>query len=173
MLDAIHALVAPAAMERLTLLLNHVLGAEAAATARLKPHAGRCIGLQLSQWPGLLPAPPALVFNVTPAGLLEWAGLEPATVPDLRVRMDASNPALLGMRWMSGQPPAMEIEGDAALAADVHWLADNLRWDIADDLERLFGPAVAQQIARAGRGVDAALRAALQAGAGFASRVRR
>jgi ubiquinone biosynthesis protein UbiJ len=168
MLDALHALVAPAAMERFTLLLNHVLNGEAAATARLKPHAGRCIGLHLSHWPALLPAPPAMVFRVTPAGLLEWAGAEPPPT-DLHVTLNASNPALLAMRWLSGEPPAMEIVGDAALASDVHWLADHLRWDVADDLERLFGPAVARELSRLGALVAGALRRAAQAGAGFAS----
>lgn len=170
MFDALHALVAPAAMERFTLLLNHVLGGEPAAMARLKPHAGRCIGLHLSQWPSLLPALPAMVFRVTPAGLLEWAGGEPPTETDLHVTLDASNPALLALRWLSGQAPAMEIVGDAALASDVHWLADHLRWDIADDLERLFGPAVAQELSRLGAMVAGALRRAAQAGAGLAAR---
>lgn len=169
MLDALHALVAPAAMERFTLLLNHVLNGEPAATARLKPHAGRCIGLHLSQWPALLPAPPSMVFRVTPAGLLEWCGTEPPPQTDLQVTLDASNPALMAMRWLSGQQPAMEIVGDGALASDVHWLADHLRWDIADDLERLFGPAVARELSRLGALVAGALRRAAQAGAGFAS----
>lgn len=170
MLDALHALVAPAAMERFTLVLNHVLSGEPAATARLKRHAGRCIGLHLSQWPALLPVPPAMVFRVTPAGLLEWAGAEPPADTDLHVTLDASNPALLAMRWLSGQQPAMEIVGDAALASDVHWLADNLRWDVADDLERLFGPVVARELSRLGSLIAGTFRRAAQAGAGFASR---
>jgi ubiquinone biosynthesis protein UbiJ len=169
MLDALHALVAPAAMERFTLVLNHVLHGEPAAAARLKPHAGRCIGLHLSQWPALLPAPPAMVFRVTPAGLLEWAGAVPPAETDLQVTLDAANPALLALRWLSGEPPAMEIVGDAALASDVHWLADNLRWDVADDLERLFGPAVARELARGGALVAGALRRVVQAGVGLAS----
>jgi ubiquinone biosynthesis protein UbiJ len=158
MLDALQALVAPATMERFTLLINHLLASEPAAGERLKRHAGRCIGLHLERWPALLPAPPALVFQVTPAGLLEWQGLQPAGDPDLRVTIDASNPALLGWQWLSGQRPTMAIEGDAALASDVHWLADNLRWDIADDLERLFGPAVAHELSRLGALIADALR---------------
>ena len=40
------------------------------AMARLVPHQGRLIALELQQWPALLPAPPTLKFRVTPAGLL-------------------------------------------------------------------------------------------------------
>jgi ubiquinone biosynthesis protein UbiJ len=171
MLDALNALVAPAAMERFTLLINHVLASEPAAGARLKPHAGRFIGLHLRGWPTVLPRPPALAFRITPAGLVEWCGAEPSADTDLHVVLDAANPALTALRWLSGKQPAMDIEGDAALAADVHWLADNLRWDLADDLERLFGPAVAQQVARVGSLLAQALRGAARAGEALASRM--
>jgi ubiquinone biosynthesis protein UbiJ len=173
MLEALHALVAPAALERLTLVINHVLAGEPVATQRLRPHAGRCIALQLQGWPALLPPPPALAFRVTPAGLLEWCGADAAAaLPDLRVAIDASNPALLGLRWLSGQAPAMDIQGDAAFAADVHWLADNLRWDVAADLEGLFGPVVARELERAGALFSAALQKLARTGGDLASRLR-
>lgn len=170
MLDALNALVAPAAMERLTLLINHVLASEPAAMERLKPHAGRCIGLHLQGWPKLLPAPPALAFCITRAGLLEWSAQGVPSQPDLHVTLAADNPALLALRWLGGQPPAMDIQGDAAFASDVHWLAENLRWDIEADLERVFGPSVAHQLARAGKGLEAALKRLLQTGGEMASR---
>lgn len=50
---------------------------------------------------------------------------------------------------LAGQRPQVEIEGDAALAGDVNWLVTNLRWDIADDVERLLGPAAAQALTQA------------------------
>jgi ubiquinone biosynthesis protein UbiJ len=172
MLDALNALVAPAAMERLTLLINHVLASEPVAVARMQPHAGRCIGLHLEHWPSLLPAPPVLAFCVTRAGLLEWCAEGAPPQPDLHVTLDAANPALLALRWLSGQAPAMDIQGDAAFASDVHWLADNLRWDVAADLERLFGPTVSYQLARVATGFAAALRRAVQSGGAIASRLR-
>lgn len=171
MLEALNALIAPAAMERLTLVINHVLGSEAVATQRLRAHAGRCIGLQLRQWPAVLPAPPTLAFRITPAGLVEWLP-EGAAAPDLHVGLDASNPAALAFRFLAGEPPPMEIQGDAALAGDVHWLADNLRWDVAADLERLFGPAVARELSRFGGALMQALRRAVQAGGDLAQRFR-
>jgi ubiquinone biosynthesis accessory factor UbiJ len=55
MFHAFNAEVGSAAIERVTLLINHVLGTEAVATQRLVPHAGRCIGLHFEGWPRALP----------------------------------------------------------------------------------------------------------------------
>ena len=171
-LQALHALVAPALAERLTLLLNHVLSSEAVATERLRPHAGRSVSLTLAGWPALLPPPPALAWRITPAGLLEWCGPAGITDADLAVRIDASNPAMLAARALAGEPAAVQIDGDAQLAGDVNWLIQNLRWDVAADLDRLFGPLVAQQLAQLGRSAAAGLLAALQGAARLAERLR-
>jgi ubiquinone biosynthesis protein UbiJ len=172
MLHSLHALLAPALAERLTLLLNHVLGSEAVAMDHLRPHAGRTIGLTLAGWPALLPAPPALAWRITPAGLLEWCGPEGVANADLAARIDASNPALLVARALGGETAAVQIDGDAQLAGDVNWLLLNLRWDVAADLERLFGPRVAHQLHSLGRSAAAGLRAALQGAAELAERLR-
>ena len=95
MLHSLHDMLAPAVAERLTLVINHVLGGEPVATERLRPHAGRTLALTLAGWPRLLPPPPALAWRVTPAGLLDWCGLHGVDGPDLAVQVDASNPALL------------------------------------------------------------------------------
>ena len=152
MRPALNEMLAPAAIERLTLLINHVLGREPVAMERLKPHAGRVL---LS--PALLPPWPVLAFRVTPAGLLEWCGQEAPSTPDLQVRLDASNPALLVLGALSGRQPAVHVEGDARLAGDVNWLIENLRWDLADDLQRLLGPGPAQLLAQAGPAIQQAL----------------
>jgi ubiquinone biosynthesis protein UbiJ len=158
MLHDLQGLLVPAAVERLVLVINHVLAAEPVAMARLQPHSGRAIALELQQWPKLLPAPPELKFRVTPAGLLEWCGLDDATAADLSVRIEASNPAWLFARTLAGEPPPMSIAGHAALASDVQWLVDNLRWDVEADLEHWFGPVVARQLARLGSSLAAGLR---------------
>jgi ubiquinone biosynthesis protein UbiJ len=58
----------------------------------------------------------------------------------------------------------------------VNWLLQNIRWDVAADLERLFGPAVAQPLHRIGAALAKALRAALDLGsrgaAGLGDRIR-
>ncbi|GMV47602.1 MAG: hypothetical protein AMXMBFR66_30000 [Pseudomonadota bacterium] len=163
MLHSLTAMLAPPVLERLTLVLNHVLGSEAVATERLQPHAGRTLVLRLDGWPALLPPVPPLAWCVTPAGLLEWSGLAPDDSAALQVHVDASNPALLFARVLLGERPEVRIEGDAVLAADIGWLLANLRWDVAADLERLFGRAVAQQLHQAGRALAGALRSALAA----------
>lgn len=154
-------LIAPAVLPRLTLLLNHVLSSEPAATARLRPHAGRSVSVILQDWPALLPAPPTLAVSITPAGLLECCAEVPA-VADLTLRLDARNPALLLTRAAVGERPTVAIDGDARLAGDVDWLLQNLRWDVAADLDKLVGPVAAEQLARLGSGLAAALRTALQ-----------
>jgi ubiquinone biosynthesis accessory factor UbiJ len=163
MLASLNHLLGPAVMERLTLLVNHVLGAEPAATARLAPHAGRTIEIVLVDWPALLPPPPACRFQVTRAGLVEWMGAESGGgSTDLLLRVDASNPALLAARLLGGEQPTVDIGGDAQLASDVNWLMQNLRWDVAGDLDRLFGPLVAGQLHRVGRALAAAVHTAVQ-----------
>jgi ubiquinone biosynthesis accessory factor UbiJ len=161
MLHTLRALLAPALAERLTLVINHVLNGEAVATQRLRAHAGRCVAMQVGAWPSVLPPPPPLAWRITPAGLLEWCGDAPGLAPDLAVHLDAPNPALLLAKTLAGETPPVRIEGDAQLAGDVNWLLQNLRWDVAADLERLFGPTVAQPLHKVGSMVAAALRNAV------------
>ena len=152
---------AAALMERLTLLLNHVLSSEPIAVERLRGHAGKRLRIRLDGWPSLLPALPELAFEVTPAGLAEWLREGAAAEPALVLGVDASNPALLALRGLAGERPRVEVQGDAAFAADVSWLIDNLRWDVRDDLARFVGPAAAQAIGRRGRARADGLREAL------------
>ena len=142
MLQNLNALLAPALMDRLVLVVNHVLAAEPQAVARMLPHQGRVLRLELLQLPRLLPAPP---------------------------------PAVLALQALGGQMPPVVIEGDASLAADVDWLLKNLRWDVADDLQRLFGPTVAHELHRLGAGLARAVGKAMHGarqGAEAASRMR-
>lgn len=178
----LQSLVTPALAERLTLLLNHVLSSEPVATDRLRAHTGRQMRLLLENWPALLPEPPQLSWRITPAGLLEWSGAAlsgpgPGPLPDspacdLSVRLDASNPAALLARGLFGQMPAVQVEGDAQLAGDVNWLMQNLRWDVAADVDRLFGPALAQPLHRLGGAIAAGVRAAVQGAQGLGERLR-
>ena len=162
MFHALQTLAGSAVMERVTLLLNHVLASESVATERLVGHVGRCIRLQFDGWPALLPRLPGTAFRVTPAGLLEWCGDTPSAEADLQVEVAASNPAQMTLMAFAGERPRITVTGDAALASDVNWLFDNLRWDIVDDLEALVGPAAAHQLGRLGEAVAAALKGAAQ-----------
>jgi ubiquinone biosynthesis protein UbiJ len=176
MIHTLKSLLEPALMERLTLVVNHVVSSEPAAVARLQPHAGRLLQLDLEGWPSLLPPPPVLAFRVTPAGLVEWCSEASASEADLHVRLDAANPAALALRMLGGEQPQVDIRGPAQLATDVDWLLKNLRWDVGADLQRLFGPVAAGELQRLGGTLARAMRSALQKAAelpAMAARFRR
>jgi len=127
-------------------MLNHVISRESVAMARLQGHSGRVLRVHLAAWPALLPKAPDLLLAITPAGLFER--LSEVDGEALRIDLDASNPAALALGVLSGSKPGVQVQGDAALAGDVSWLMDNLRWDLEDDLARLMGPMPAHQLAR-------------------------
>ena len=144
----------PAVRNRMVLFANHVLTGCPPAVERLRAHAGKAVRVDVSGWPGLIPVPPPLTLRITPAGLFEAvettgndAGA--AVVPDLNVRIDASEPAKVAGNVFKGGLPPMSIDGDGALAADVNWIAQNVRWDPAADAERFFGPTLAEAVSRA------------------------
>jgi len=170
MFHSLSSLFGSAAIERLTLFVNHLLAAEPVATDRLRAHAGRCMQLHFDGWPTLLPPLPTTAFRVTPAGLIEWCGADLPPDPDLRVRIDASNPALAMAQALAGTRPKVGIAGDAAFATDLNWLFDNLRWDVQDDLAGVVGAAPAREITRIAGGIAAGLREAAATLSGLVTR---
>lgn len=121
-----------ALQNQVVLVLNHILQQEPQAMDRLKRQQGRVVAVQWDRW--------GLLLQPTAAGLL---ALSPAaTEPDLRLTL-AQTPAALAQAVWSGAKPAVDIQGDVLLAAEVAWLFDNVRWDIEEDLARWFGDAVA------------------------------
>jgi len=170
MFHSLSSLLGTAAIERLTLFVNHLLASESIATDRLRAHAGRCMQFHLDGWPALLPPWPALMFRVTPAGLIEWCGEAPSGEPALRVAIEASNPALALMQAVGGERPKVEVSGDAAFATDLNWLFDNLRWDVQDDLARVVGAAPARELGRVAGGVAAGVREAVRTLGGLVTR---
>ena len=173
MFEALKALAERSVMERFVLLLNHVISAEPQAMERLRAHAARTLRFEFEGWPSILPAPSPIVFRVTPPGLVEWIDAPGELVPDLRVAVDASNPALAFAKFIVGERPSMRVEGDAAFATDLNWLIENLRWDVQEDLSRLVGDAPAREIARFGNALAQAIREAAKALDGLARRADR
>ena len=183
MLPDLKALLAPMlvdpVVDRLVLVINHVLGAEPEALRRVVPHCGKVMQLELVSVPRLLRPPQHLALVVTPAGLVARCDADPSgglpngpnrRQPDLTVRVDAGNPAMLVLRALQGDLPGVDIQGDAQLAADVDWLLRNLRWDVERDLERLFGPAVAHEMHKFGRAVAQGMRRAVAGASALAGR---
>lgn len=168
MASSLTDLVLPAAAARFVLLANHVLSAAPAATERLKARTGQSLRVEVEGWRIPLPPPPPLSLRITPAGLLEAMAADESgqDTPDLRLRVDASQPLSAARSLASGQVPAVHVEGDAALAADITWILANVRWDIAADLERVVGGPLGETMARAGEQALAAARGLVQSVAG-------
>ncbi len=145
---------------RLVLLLNHVLMQEPEAQARLARKKGSVVHVRWGVF--LLP------LVVTPAGLTDRAGAERA--PDLVLSLEGQPPWDVARQVLAGHRPAVQIEGDVQLAAELAWLADNLRWDVEEDLARLLGDVAAHSLAEAGRKLLAAVRAALAAAPAMTAR---
>jgi ubiquinone biosynthesis protein UbiJ len=134
--------------QRLVLLLNHVLMQEQEAMTRLARKKGSVIHLRWGAF--------ALDLLVTPAGLTDRA---PAgRTPDLTLTVALQVPWEVAQSVLEGKAPPVKIEGDVQLAAEVGWLADNLRWDIEEDLSRIMGDVPAHTMVGAGQRVLAALR---------------
>jgi len=135
--------------QRVVLFLNHVLTHEPAACERLKRQKGRqvqvCWRDQVFQ------------CTFTPAGLVEFIPPEACgKAADLVLRVNEPSPLALAKTMLQGEKPAIRIEGDVQLAAEVNWLIDHVRWDPEEDLARLVGDAAAHTLAQTGkRAVDA------------------
>ncbi|MEI7783382.1 MAG: hypothetical protein WCK08_03290 [Betaproteobacteria bacterium] len=140
--------LADEAQLRLLLLVNHVLLQEPEAYGRLARRQGSVMDLR---WGRL-----QLRWCITPAGLLERA--DGQALPNLVLSLDGQSPLECLRMLMQGERPPVQIEGDVQLAAEVAWLADNLRWDVEDDLARLLGDVPGHALADAGRRLLQALR---------------
>jgi len=159
--------IGPAALSRLTLLLNHVVASEPLATGKLQPHAGRIIDIRWTSnfnppLPGFFKptagatslTPPPLRLMITPAGLFEAVeqNLDTTVTPSggLILTVHLLDPVSTLRQTLKGERPEVTIEGDAALAEAASWLMKNLRWDIQDDVARVLGNTPAELLRTVG-----------------------
>ncbi|MEY4882470.1 MAG: hypothetical protein RIS34_324 [Pseudomonadota bacterium] len=136
------------AQRRIVLLLNHILMQEPEAMARLVRQKGRVV---LVSWRAV-----TIKFVVTPAGLLDLA--EPDALPELTLAMTEDSGVAVLQAALRGDKPAVRIEGDIQLAAEVNWLVEHVRWDIEEDLSKIMGDAPAHAVGQAFRRAAQALR---------------
>src|SRR5205823_9419046 len=118
------------------------------AMARLKRQAGRTIE---AHWRAF-----SVRLAATPAGLLDLGSQQ--AQPDLTFTVTESSPFALAQAALRGDKPPVHIAGDVQLAAEVQWLVDHVRWDMDEDLSRLFGDAPAHAMGSAVRSMADALR---------------
>jgi ubiquinone biosynthesis protein UbiJ len=121
--------------------LNHLLNAEAWARDKLKPYAGQCVEFRS-------PPLPALRLDILDSGLVRAAAED--AVPTLVVTIGAS--ALpTSLRGEDALMREIGVEGNADLAGTVQYLFRHLRWDLAEDLSKVFGDVLAQRMVTEGR----------------------
>jgi len=126
---------------RVVLLINHVLSQEPQAQERVRRQNGKAARLVWGRF--------ELALQATPAGLLERpAGASAATPADLTVTLTQTALPDLLQTMLKGDKPSVNIEGDVQLAAEVAWLAENLRWDMEEDLARVMGDVPAATLVR-------------------------
>ena len=136
---------------RVVLFLNHVLMQEKAAQDRLRRQKGKPVRIQWGEF--------HLTLAPTAAGLLERTAA--AATPELTMTLTQTSPIALAQTVLSGAKPAVDIQGDVQLAAEVAWLVDNVRWDVEEDLSRFVGDGPAHTLSTMARSTAEALKAFL------------
>ena len=125
------------------LFVNHLLAKEPWACERLQKHANKlvCIDLEIIQ----------LRTSIATDGLLQAAdaNTNPANV-SLRIK-----PADLPLIAQDPKKAVsyVKIEGDADLANVISGLSQDLRWEVEDDLAKLFGDITATRMVSSGKAV--------------------
>jgi ubiquinone biosynthesis protein UbiJ len=147
------------AQRRVVLLLNHVLMQEREATERLARQKGHVMQVQWRSF--------SFKLMATPAGLLDLA--DQAAAADLTLTVTDESPLALAQAALRGDKPAVRIEGDVQLAAEVNWLTEHVRWDMEEDLARIMGDVPAHTLSQMAQNMTAALRQFIAKAATFGS----
>lgn len=126
--------------------LNHVLRQQQWARDRLRAHAGRTIRIVVDSPLG----PVSSEARIGDEGTLEVASVGAPTVTlSLRPSVDALFGVLRdGARGLSGH---LKVDGDVMVAAAIGEIAQHLRWDVEEDLSRVFGDRLAHRMGETAR----------------------
>ena len=121
-------------------VVNHLLREAAWARAELKAHAGKTARFEL------FPAGFSLTVldsgEVSAAGSDALAAVTLKLTPGLVLRLTARDESA----WQE-----VDAAGDTDFAATINQLARNLRWDVEEDLSRVFGDIAAHRMVETGR----------------------
>ncbi len=120
-------------------VLNRLLENEPWARERLAPFAGETLELRA-------PPLPALRLAVVEGGRVQAGDADPSLTMTLTPEV---LPALA--RGEEHAARSVDVQGNGRLASEVLFLARHLRWDVEEDLSRLFGDVVAHRMAGAAR----------------------
>lgn len=121
--------------------LNHLLGREAWAREKLAPFAGELVELRFA------PLPPVRLAideggQAAPAEAGREATLVITAKPEIFAALAKGEEHLMG---------AVDISGNARLATEILALLRYLRWDVEEDLSRVFGDVIAHRMVRTAR----------------------
>ncbi|HUO43998.1 MAG TPA: SCP2 sterol-binding domain-containing protein [Burkholderiales bacterium] len=122
--------------------VNHLLHAAAWACDKLKPHAGKTARFSCAGFSAAL--------TVSAAGTVQDAATDVAADAEFTLTPTTA------LRMAAGDDKAwheIRIGGDAGFSSAVAYLAQHLRWDIEEDLSRVFGDVLAHRMAQTGRRV--------------------
>lgn len=132
---------------------NHLLAHAGWARQRLMAHAGRTAHLDV--------APLALTFSIADEGLLaDWQ--DSVGEPDVRLSLPATELPRLLADGTQGLMRHVRIEGNAEFADALGFVFRNLRWDIEEDMSRIFGDIVAHRLVSGGKAFGQAQRQAIE-----------
>ena len=120
--------------------INHLLRSASWARDALAPHAGKTARFELF--------PLAVTYTVLHNG--EVAAAAADAVPAATVRLTPGLMLRLAARD-EGAWREVDITGDIDFATAIHQVVRNLRWDVEEDLSRIFGDIAAHRMVEAGR----------------------
>jgi ubiquinone biosynthesis protein UbiJ len=124
--------------------VNHLLRSNSWARDKLAPFAGKTARFE---------CPPfSLALTVQENGEVTAVDAA-ATAPDATVKLTAG----LMLRLLARDQAAwaeIEVDGDTAFATVLNQIARNLRWDVEEDLSRVFGDIAAHRIVQTGKTLD-------------------
>jgi ubiquinone biosynthesis protein UbiJ len=122
--------------------LNHVLKSASWARERLRPFAGKIARLAV--------APFTITLTILESG--EVANATSATAPDATFTLTPG----VALRMLAADPDAWQqvvVTGDTALAREILYIAQNLQWDVEEDLSRVFGDVAAHRMVKTAKGL--------------------
>ncbi len=122
--------------------LNHLLKSASWARERLRPFAGRIARFEM--------APFTVAYTILDSG--EVADSPAHGAPDASFTLTPG----IALRMLTGDSAAWQnvtVTGDGALAREILYIAQNLRWDVEEDLSLVVGDIAAHRMVAAARGL--------------------
>jgi ubiquinone biosynthesis protein UbiJ len=120
--------------------INHLLRSASWARDVLRRHAGKTARFEVFPFVAALTVLES--GEVAPAGANAAPAATVKLAPGLLLRLAARDESA----WRE-----IDIAGDTDFASAIHHVTRNLRWDVEEDLSRVFGDVAAHRMAQTGR----------------------